>query len=92
MCYLSSESELKLSAIEKEVISSLCVKSGRKRDRASTDYRELTYWYEAMFSFILWNEYTVKSSSLEKKNISINKTSKINVDKCMDSIGKLRVS
>lgn len=53
-----------LSTIEKEVISLLFMKCCRQ-DRYKS--RELTYWYEAMVSFIVRNEYTVQSNRLEIK-------------------------
>jgi len=70
--FLGQNNKTKQSTIEKEAISSMSVKCGRQRDETSTNYRELTYWYEAMVSLILWNEYTVKSSSLEIKPVLEN--------------------
>jgi len=70
--FLGQNNKTKQSTIEKEAFCSMSVKCGRQRDENCTNYRELTYWYEAMVSFILWNEYTVKSSSLEIKPVLVN--------------------
>ena len=66
-----TEHKLHVSIIKKKCFLHHLWKYGRQKDGASKNYRELTYWYEAMFSFILWNKYTVKSSSLEIKQKSI---------------------
>ena len=42
-------------------------------EQVQITHSESTYWYKAMVSLVLWDKYTVKSSSLEIKQNYINK-------------------